>query len=191
MTLTIGVWCVLVRLFSMHPTIRDLPWSELGGVICLYAYRHGILTHAIWIVGCIALYVSLSIAFCSAIFSLCSHMNVFPYRGTPDQFERSPKTENHPRPLLFPGQTTHTRLFPKKHSFSYSYLLVGIPVGWRSQVNTFVSADLQSKPVDRSHNHKAWFHVNAEDHLERGGHVDGLRGKLDDFLEAQVRSAYL
>ncbi|KAL8910450.1 MAG: hypothetical protein Q9171_004244 [Xanthocarpia ochracea] len=35
------------------------------------------------------------------------------------------------KPLLFPSKTSHTRLFPKKHSFTYSYLLVGIPVGWR------------------------------------------------------------
>ena len=30
------------------------------------------------------------------------------------------------KPLLFPARTTHRRLFPTPHSFSYSYLLAGI-----------------------------------------------------------------
>ena len=52
----------------------------------------------------------------------------------------SPANES-PRPLFFPSRTTQTRLFPKSHSFSYSYLLVGIPVGWRGSVGGMLAAD--------------------------------------------------
>ena len=85
------------------------------------------------------------------------------------------------RPYLIPARTAHTRLFPKKHSFSYSYLLVGIPVGLQGNVNGIISAD-----VFRSGLPKAWYDVDPADYLERGsGHL-GLRRKLDNYLESQV-----
>ncbi|KAI1416109.1 hypothetical protein F5Y13DRAFT_206131 [Hypoxylon sp. FL1857] len=83
------------------------------------------------------------------------------------------------RPLLFPCQTTHTRLFPKKHSFVYSYLLVGIPVGWTGAAGGMISNDEHSTGAD------GWYKINAADYLERGsGHL-GLRGKLNAYLESQ------
>ncbi|KAI4866740.1 hypothetical protein F4820DRAFT_457416 [Hypoxylon rubiginosum] len=83
------------------------------------------------------------------------------------------------RPLLFPCQTTHTRFFPKKHSFSYSYLLVGIPIGWTGAAGGMISNDEHNTGV------KGWYSINAADYLERGnGHL-GLRGKLDAYLESQ------
>lgn len=93
------------------------------------------------------------------------------------------------RPLVFPCRTSHTRIFPKKHSFSYSYLFVGIPIGWRGSVGSFLSADLnslapkteQSRPVSKS-----WFSVEAEDHLTRKTHISGLLGKLEAYLKSQV-----
>lgn len=82
------------------------------------------------------------------------------------------------RPLLFPCTTTHSRTFPKKHSFAYSYLLVGIPVGWEGVAGGMVSAG--------SSKAKGWYHINAADYLERDNGGTGLRGKLDTFLESQV-----
>ncbi|CAJ2503237.1 Uu.00g106310.m01.CDS01 [Anthostomella pinea] len=83
------------------------------------------------------------------------------------------------RPLLFPCHTAHTRLFPKKHSFSYSYLLVGIPVGWSGVAGDMISAG------GNGQGGKGWYRVDAADYLERGnGHL-GLRGKLDAYLKSQ------
>lgn len=79
--------------------------------------------------------------------------------------------------LLLPSRTTHSRIFPKKHSFSYSYLLVGIPVGWRGTAGGLVSADVSSR--------RGWYHVDASDYLVRGKGELGLRGKLDAYLESQ------
>jgi DUF1365 family protein len=81
-------------------------------------------------------------------------------------------------PLIFPCHTTHTRLFPSRHSFTYSYLLVGVPVGWRH-----ASGSLSCDPVGGSK--ATWFSVHAEDYLSRGSHDGGLRGKLDDYLRSQ------
>ncbi|OAA68672.1 hypothetical protein SPI_00867 [Niveomyces insectorum RCEF 264] len=81
------------------------------------------------------------------------------------------------RALLFPCTTTHARIFPKSHSFSYSYLVAGLPVAWCGNAGGMVSAGRQSA--------KGWFHVDPDDYLERGnGHL-GLRGKLDAYLSSQ------
>ncbi|RCI09010.1 hypothetical protein L249_5091 [Ophiocordyceps polyrhachis-furcata BCC 54312] len=83
------------------------------------------------------------------------------------------------RPYLIPCRTTHRRLFPEKHSFSYSYLVVGVPVGFAGNIKGIVSAGL---PRWRR---RAWFDVDAADYLQRGFGEVGMRGKLDDFLRSQ------
>lgn len=93
-----------------------------------------------------------------------------------------------PGALFFPSRTTHTRLFPQKHSFSYSYLLVGVPVGWRGRCGRMLAVD---QAVTGSGNVKgstqfSWFSVNAENYLERGQKHLGLDGKLRKFLAANV-----
>lgn len=90
------------------------------------------------------------------------------------------------KPVIFPCRTSHTRLFPKKHSFSYSYLFVGIPVGWRGYISTILSADLKGLPWRQGLPRKGWFDVDSGDYLARGENLHGLRGKLDDYLESQV-----
>ena len=90
------------------------------------------------------------------------------------------------KPVIFPCRTSHTRLFPKKHSFSYSYLFVGIPVGWRGYVSKILSADLKGLPWGMDQPKKGWFDVDSADYLARGESMHGLRGKLDDYLESQV-----
>lgn len=89
--------------------------------------------------------------------------------------------------LLFPCKTTHSRLFPEKHSFDYSYLVVGLPVGWEGISGGLVSSS-SAKQSWLSSLRKGWYHIDPADYLERGdGHL-GLRGKLDKYLESQVRT---
>ena len=90
------------------------------------------------------------------------------------------------RPLVIPSRTSHTRLFPEKHSFSYSYLLVGIPIGWRGSLGSLLSADLDSIENDGLRPRKGWFSVEATDYLHRGDDVHGLSGKLGTYLQTQV-----
>jgi hypothetical protein len=94
--------------------------------------------------------------------------------------------------MLFPCRTSHTRLFPEKHSFSYSYLLVGITVGWKGSIGGMLSADNEPDSTPwylRLFSLKpgnAWYTVNGDDYLGRG-HVDGgLEGKLHAYLLSQV-----
>jgi len=99
--------------------------------------------------------------------------------------------------LLFPGRTTHSRFFPKKHSFSYSYLVVGIPVDWEGTAGGMVSVGVKNKiglaswfplgPRART----GWYTVDAADYLERGNGELGLRGKLDAYLRTQVQIVLL
>ncbi len=95
-----------------------------------------------------------------------------------------------PKPLLFPSRTTHTRFFPKTHSFSYSYLIVGIPVGWKGAIggilaayegNRGVSSSAMASSLDGS-----WYSVDSGDYLDRGNSHLGLHGKLQRFLDSQV-----
>ncbi len=85
--------------------------------------------------------------------------------------------------LLFPCRTSHSRKFPQRHSFSYSYLAVGVPVGFEGNTGGMVSVEASDKSKPGS---RGWFTVDAEDHLERGKPKLGLREKLHDYLRAQV-----
>ncbi|MCJ1265726.1 hypothetical protein MMC22_005606 [Lobaria immixta] len=82
-------------------------------------------------------------------------------------------------------------MFPKKHSFSYSYLFVGIPIGWHGSVRSLLSADLEDcftateKTKASLKQQHSWFNVEAADYLERGRHGLGLKGKLDLYLKSQ------
>ncbi|KAF7542013.1 hypothetical protein G7054_g26 [Neopestalotiopsis clavispora] len=83
------------------------------------------------------------------------------------------------RPLLFPCQTTHTRLFPKKHSFKYSYLMVGVPVDWQGNAGGMIATG----PPNTARN--GWYQIHSADYLQRGsGHLT-LREKLDKYLLSQ------
>lgn len=97
------------------------------------------------------------------------------------------------KPLILPCRTTHTRMFPKVHSFSYSYLVVGIPVGWEGSAGAMVSSgffpgqdSMASWLSAKRTRTKAWFHVDPSNYLERGNAHLGLRGKLDEYLRSQV-----
>ncbi|CZR69496.1 uncharacterized protein PAC_19396 [Phialocephala subalpina] len=90
------------------------------------------------------------------------------------------------KPLFFPCQTSHVRMFPKKHGFSYSYLFVGIPIGWKGNSGGMVSAEEEDSRSWLSLNPgKAWWTVNGDDYLKRGHVKDGLVGKVREYLESQ------
>lgn len=79
-------------------------------------------------------------------------------------------------PLLIPSRTTHSRVFPQKHAFSYSYLFVGIPIGLRGRVSNALSIDSPQR---------SWFDVRSEDYLIRGNRELGLAEKLKRYLHTQ------
>ncbi|KAF2169131.1 hypothetical protein M409DRAFT_64903 [Zasmidium cellare ATCC 36951] len=79
-------------------------------------------------------------------------------------------------PLLITSRTTHSRLFPQKHSFSYSYLFAGVPVGLQGKVSNVLSVDSRTP---------AWFDVRSKDYLDRGNDSAGLGEKLKRYLHAQ------
>lgn len=79
-------------------------------------------------------------------------------------------------PLLIPSRTAHSRVFPKKHSFSYSYLFVGIPVGVSGRVSAALSIDCDTH---------SWFHVDSANYLLRDQTEQGLGHKLKQYLHTQ------
>lgn len=87
-----------------------------------------------------------------------------------------------PRPWIFPCRTRHTRMFPKRHAFGYSYLLCGFPV---------VPAGVTKHGVgigdgkDRTKGSR-WLRIRAEDYLARGCGAFGFFGKLKVFMREQV-----
>ncbi|KAL1842025.1 hypothetical protein VTJ49DRAFT_6191 [Mycothermus thermophilus] len=96
--------------------------------------------------------------------------------------------------LLLPSQVTHSRLSPKRHSFTYSYLLAGIPIGFQGTAGGMVSVDddNQRSPGRSSRwpfplaKQTAWFTIDAADYLRRGhAPTPGLRGKLDQYLRTE------
>jgi hypothetical protein len=101
------------------------------------------------------------------------------FRGETEKFNHAV-----PHPLLLPSHTTHTRLFPKKHSFSYSYLQISIPIGFEGRrCGNLISVG----NVDR----KGWFHVQASDYLDRNSKETTFKGKLTEYLVSQVRCFFL
>lgn len=83
--------------------------------------------------------------------------------------------------LVFPGRTSHTRLFPKAHSFSYGFLIAVVPVR-NCKSNWFAAIDNENKPWWR----RGWLRVDPRDHLHRGDDDHGLSYKLDRYLESKV-----
>lgn len=93
------------------------------------------------------------------------------------------------KPLMFPCRVSHMRSVPKSHLFSYSYLMVGIPIGWRGSIGRFLSADLESLRRQGSKIASTWFTVKSADHLGRGDDINGLEGKLATYLNSIVSSS--
>lgn len=98
------------------------------------------------------------------------------------------------RPYLIPCKTTHRRLFPVEHSFAYSYLTVGLPVGFRGSVNGMIGTEENPVCIFGSLLPfgqtwlRSWYYIQASDHLHRGQDGLGLRGKLNIYLRSEVRA---
>jgi hypothetical protein len=91
--------------------------------------------------------------------------------------------------LLFPCRTSHQRKFPQTHSFSYSYLTIGIPVGFEGNAGGMVSVGAKGKRglfLWLFSLPRGWFTIDAGDYLERGKAELGLREKLNEYLRTQV-----
>ena len=84
------------------------------------------------------------------------------------------------KPLIIPGRISHARLYPKQNSFSYSYLMVGVPIHSPNRGNWLLSVD------ERPWWKRGWLRVEAGDHLGRGGDTEGIYQKLQSYLESQV-----
>jgi hypothetical protein len=102
------------------------------------------------------------------------------------------------RPLLFPSQLTHARMFPEKYHYGIDYFLVGIPVGLRGRVGALMSIDSDgSDPYSPTFNSFRsslkrllrkffWFGIDTSQYLHRGdGHMS-LAQKLEHFLKERV-----
>ncbi|KAF4631032.1 hypothetical protein G7Y89_g7100 [Cudoniella acicularis] len=93
------------------------------------------------------------------------------------------------KPMLFPCRTSHIRLIPTKHSFDYSYLWAGIPIGWTGSSGGMLSSDIVDLPwykrwftlMPRA----GWWHVNGDYYLGRGHVEGGMQGKLWQYFEQQ------
>jgi hypothetical protein len=110
-----------------------------------------------------------------------------PYRTIPEQEDKY-TTEQLLPPLLLPGRTTHSRMFPEKHSFAYSYFSVGVPVNFRGCAGSMLSTNLELLPL--AERRKGWFNVNAADYLYRGGEERGLEARLRCYLRGEVCRNY-
>lgn len=106
-----------------------------------------------------------------------------PYQAIPEQEDGS-TTEQLLPPLLLPGRTTHSRMFPQKHSFAYSYFSVGVPVNFKGCAGSMLSTNLELLPLGERR--KGWFNVNAWDYLYRGGEERGLEARLRCYLRGEV-----
>ncbi|APA11440.1 hypothetical protein sscle_08g062100 [Sclerotinia sclerotiorum 1980 UF-70] len=95
------------------------------------------------------------------------------------------------KPMFFPANTSHLRLFPKKHGFSYSYLLTGVPVGWTGSSGGMISVDEKNnvspwyKRLLYFQPMSPWYVVDGDAYLDRGHVPGGLEGKLKRFLHDQ------
>lgn len=128
------------------------------------------------------------LAVVAIVFLLFQLLQLFRLRWTSVEI---PKWDGAGQILLLPCRTTHTRLSPKSHTFSYAYLVVGVPVGYRGNAANMVSvgvkqiSDWTSWFASWSRLQKGWFDVDASDYLQRQSGELTLREKLDSYLQTQ------
>jgi hypothetical protein len=101
------------------------------------------------------------------------------------------------RPLFFPSQLTHARMFPERYHYGIDYFLVGIPVGLRGRVGALMTIDCdesdQQSPATSFQTFAkklfrkfVWFSMDTSQYLHRGdGHMS-LTQKLEIFLKERV-----
>lgn len=107
------------------------------------------------------------------------------WEGSPELSREGtrPWPVEHPQPFVIPCRTTHTRIFPKKHSFAYGYLLCGFPIVPAGTTPEGIDiADGKDQVLGRW-----WLQIQAGDYLTRGQAALGFYGKLKVFLREKVK----
>lgn len=152
----------LAASFTVFRTLHTLDYSYPSGLLCVFA---------------ISVFV-------------CVLLVAYSFYAVPEiHLEKRPSQRATSfKPLIFPSRTSHVRLFPKKHGFSYSYLLVGVPLERKAAPDPTDSSDDKTSPEDANvHALMPWFKVDASDYLDRGNSHLGFQCKLDMYLKDQVR----
>ncbi|RMZ67536.1 dna-binding wrky domain-containing [Pyrenophora seminiperda CCB06] len=86
-----------------------------------------------------------------------------------------------PKARIFPCETKHARIFPKRHAFAYSYLQCGYPIiPTEHRHNGMVRFSGTDRSLGRW-----WLRVRAEDYLARGNDEHGFYWKLKTYLQEQ------
>ena len=90
-------------------------------------------------------------------------------------------TLQHPKAKIFPCETKHARMFPKRHAFEYSYLQCGFPI-----IPGGVTSDGRNVATGADQELGSWWlRIRAVDYLSRGNGKAGFYGKLQTFMREQ------
>jgi hypothetical protein len=91
-------------------------------------------------------------------------------------------TVPYPKAKIFPCQTKHARMFPKRHAFEYSYLQCGFPI-----IPAGVSANGSEVGSDNDAQLGCWWmRIHAGDYLTRENGYLGFYNKVKKYLQDQV-----
>lgn len=138
----------------------------LIGALCLFSVSTASLPWVLISVGLIIFAGSTYIAF---------RRSESPGANPPDQDRLQLE------PVFFCCRTNHTRLFPRRHSFAYSVLEVGIPLSFKGSIGRLFSFNNGSNCDGDK-----WtiFGVDSRDYLRRGNET--LEDKMGAILEENV-----
>lgn len=168
---------VVIAFYAVAGTKLDLVYNA-----ALFAYFN-------W--DALAEYIHTAIQYLLSL-SICIAVVVVPLLTFAPRRSRESTWQGPGQTYLIPCKTTHRRLFPKKHSFSYSYLTVGVPLDFRGSVNGMIGVDEDPTFPFRclvpfaSVLFRSWYSIQSSDHLQRGHHALSLREKLNNFLLSEV-----
>jgi DUF1365 family protein len=147
-------------------------WKECGNLLNGF---DGLLV--VYVTG-----IALSIAIPLALLGQSSWRNGKTTSGElPEYHSRVEFDLEVPKARIFPCQTTHARMFPKRHTFAYSYLQCGFPIVPSGvKYSGFEFATGEDRVLG-----KWWLRVRAEDYLARGFGENGFYWKLKTYLQSQ------
>ena len=173
----------ITRLLASHNGVR----ADIATLLSFFAVRNSSLIYNLLSVVGFETHrnVVLACASIALVYKLLPRSNAGSTSPRDHKSNISSNERTMLEPLLLPCQTTHIRLFPHKHSFSYSYLLAGIPIGWTGQAGKLLSSGGATGEAGDSGRKETWFNVVDQDYLRRGSHPQGLSGKLQEYLKTQ------
>jgi DUF1365 family protein len=188
----LAIFCLWALISSIGPAASsdNHAAATVVGVVCLWNREAALkeLSPYIRFGGTFQLALAVGASAVAAFLFLYHSRHMQGFSPSPDSQDSCKAPHNAGlQPRIFPCRTTHTRLFPMIHSFSYSYLYAGIPIGWKGYLKTFLSADMS--PPNSEHwdlkTRKAWFSVEGNDHLQRTSSAADLLQKLQCYLKSQ------